>query len=421
MKTTSPKPLLRDPRPQQHLLNLSARRCHLGGLSSALVLALTVALSTPVLAADPASPAARAPSPPTAKPATSASAPKTVAEQLREAVAGGAPAQKRLSLVINGKEKKYITMPAPEKATPAQAPGQASDNARSPALVGAATSMPPPMPTAAPPRLRASPESRAIDSRAYIRAKAAALGGHAAVTPVGTPAKGDPGEGGYWRYQGETGPQAWGRLKPEFNLCAIGKRQSPINIDQSATLQGPAEPLQFHYQPSSGSVVNNGHTIQIDIEGNNSLTVRGSSFKLLQFHFHHPAEERVDGLGFAMVVHLVHQNAEGQLAVVAVLLDPGAANALIGKVWTHMPLDTGDRVRLPSGLIDMNELLPKDQRYYQFMGSLTTPPCSEGVLWLVLKQPTSASAAQIRMFSQLFPNNARPVQPLHGRAVRDAQ
>ena len=225
----------------------------------------------------------------------------------------------------------------------------------------------------------------------------------------------------HWSYGGEAGPQAWGQLKPEFNVCAIGKRQSPINIEESATLQGPAEPLQFNYLPSSGTVVNNGHTIQVDLFGDNSVTVRDSTFKLIQFHFHHPSEERVNYKGFSMVAHLVHKNLEGQLAVVAVLLNPGTANALVDKVWTHMPLDAGDRVRLPTGLINMNELLPKDQRYYQFMGSLTTPPCTEGVLWLVLKQPSTVSPAQIRLFSQLFPNNARPVQALNGRAVRDAQ
>ena len=107
--------------------------------------------------------------------------------------------------------------------------------------------------------------------------------------------------------------------------------------------------------------------------------------------------------------------------VVAVLLDPGTANALINKVWTYMPLDSGDRVRMPTGLIDMNEILPTDQRYYQFMGSLTTPPCSEGVLWMVLKTPVAISREQIKLFSQLFPNNSRPVQPINGRAVRSAQ
>lgn len=205
------------------------------------------------------------------------------------------------------------------------------------------------------------------------------------------------------------------------DLCATGKRQSPIHIEESNTLRGPAEPLQFNYSPSNASVLNNGHTIQVDVSGENGITVRDSNYKLLQFHFHRPSEEQIDRQHFAMVAHLVHQNSEGQLAVVAVLLEPGTANALINKVWTYMPLDTNDRVRMPTGLLNLNELLPQDQRYYQFMGSLTTPPCTEGVLWLVLKQPTTLSPEQIKLFSQLFPHNARPIQPSHGRVVRNAQ
>jgi carbonic anhydrase len=122
-----------------------------------------------------------------------------------------------------------------------------------------------------------------------------------------------------------------------------------------------------------------------------------------------------------MVAHLVHQNAQGQLAVLAVLFDPGEASPMIQKVWTHMPLDAGDRVSLPDGLIDLNETLPKDMRYYQFIGSLTTPPCTEGVLWLVLRQPMTLSREQLKLFAQLFPNNARPTQPGFGRVVREAQ
>ncbi len=225
----------------------------------------------------------------------------------------------------------------------------------------------------------------------------------------------------HWAYEGEGGPQAWAKLKPEFDLCASGKRQSPIHIEESAALQGPAESLVFDYRPSAASVVNNGHTIQVDVEGDNTLTVRGSTFKLLQFHFHHPAEEKINYKGFAMVAHLVHRNAEGQLAVVAVLLDPGAASPFIDKVWTYIPLDVADRVRTPAEWIDLKSLLPQDQRYYQFMGSLTTPPCSEGVLWMVLKQPVTLSREQLKLFTQMFPNNARPVQALNGRVVRDAQ
>lgn len=169
-------------------------------------------------------------------------------------------------------------------------------------------------------------------------------------------------------------------MKPEFNACALGKRQSPVHIQETGTLQGPAEPLQFDDRPSGGSVVNNGHTIQVDLELGNTLSVRGSTYQQLQFHFHHPAEEKVNYKGFSMVAHLVHKNDEGQLAVVAELIDPGTANDLVHKVWTHMPLDSGDRVRLSVGLIGLRELLPQDQRYCQFMGSLTTPPCTEGVL-----------------------------------------
>ena len=223
----------------------------------------------------------------------------------------------------------------------------------------------------------------------------------------------------HWSYEGDTGPANWAKLKPEFNVCAIGQRQSPIPIDNSATLQGPAEPIGFHYRPSEGSVVHNGHTIQVDVAPGNHIAVRGGHFDLLQFHFHHPSEEQINGQRFPMVAHLVHKNAEGQLAVVAVLLTTGEANTAIDTVWKYLPVDTGDRVKLPAGVLNLPDLLPKDQRYYQFMGSLTTPPCTEGVLWMVLKTPSTLSPAQIRLFGQLFPNNARPVQELNGRPVRE--
>jgi carbonic anhydrase len=256
-------------------------------------------------------------------------------------------------------------------------------------------------------------------SHAYARARALALA-------RGEPMPEEHGKGGHsgevhWAYEGENGPQAWGKLKPEFNVCAIGKRQSPIAIKDDATLQGPAEAVQFHYTPSTGTVVNNGHTIQVNLEGDNSITVRNSTYKLLQFHFHTPSEEMINTKRFAMVAHLVHKNEAGQLAVVAVLLEVGEPNPLIDTVWTYMPLDTNDQVRMPAGLIDMNEILPADQRYYQYFGSLTTPPCTEGVLWMVMKQPLRISPEQFHLFSQQFPFNARPVQAVNGRPVREAK
>ncbi len=250
------------------------------------------------------------------------------------------------------------------------------------------------------------------------RAPAPASSNHAAATHSAETAHG--GEV-HWAYEGENGPVAWGKLKPEFNLCALGKRQSPISIEDGATLLGPAEPIAFNYIGSNGTVVNNGHTIQVDVQGDNAIVVRGVRYQLLQFHFHTPSEEQVNGNRSPMVAHLVHKSDEGQLAVVAVLLESGNPNPLIDKVWTYMPLDAGDKVRMPRGILNMNELLPADQRYYQFIGSLTTPPCTEGVLWMVLKQPVAIGREQLRMFRQVYPFNARPVQPVNGRPVREAR
>lgn len=320
--------------------------------------------------------------------ATSASNPKEVGNQLRDALGKEVVAKKKLTITVAGGHG-----------------GSAGSAAAGSTRIAAA---------AAP----------GLNSRQYIQARAAALAGQGDTSATHGAASGADAHGSevHWAYEGENGPQAWGKLKPEFNLCAIGKRQSPINIEDGNTLQGPAEPVQFNYSPSNGTVVNNGHTIQVDVQGDNSISVRGSRYRLVQFHFHTPSEESVNFKRFAMVAHLVHKNDEGQLAVVAVLLDPGTApNILIDKVWTYMPLDAGDRVRMPRELLNMNELLPADQRYYQFIGSLTTPPCTEGVLWMVLKQPVQISRTQLRLFTQLYPLNARPVQPVNGRPVRDAQ
>lgn len=267
-----------------------------------------------------------------------------------------------------------------------------------------------------------SAKKRPVDansSRQYIRDRAAELAGRPApMEEIVDPAR--PVGEAHWAYHGINGPQAWGMLKPEYATCATGQRQSPINIDESSTLRGPAEAIQFAYGASSATIVNNGHTVQVDMNGDNGIIVRGSRFHLIQLHFHHPAEERINFRTYAMVAHLVHRNHLGQLAVVAVLMEPGEANPVINHLWTYMPLGKDDRVPFPRGSVDLNDLLPKDPLYYQFMGSLTTPPCTEDVLWMVLKQPVTISDEQLRLFAQQFPNNARPVQPTNGRVVREA-
>ena len=364
----------------------------------ATVLALVPIWGLSALAAEPhadphAAPAKAASAAQADISASTSSNAKEVGNKVREALGGSILPNKKLTLIVDPRTHG-TTAPAAAPAAKAAVAGHGSEPVASSA------------------------------SRQYIHARAMALSGRPPPAPAaashGTASSGHGGEV-HWTYDGENGPQAWGQLKPEFNVCAIGKRQSPINIEEGATLQGPAEALQFSYSPSNATVVNNGHTIQVDMQGDNTLIVRGSRYRLLQFHFHTPSEEQINYKRAAMVAHLVHKNDEGQLAVVAVLLEQGNANAFIDKVWTYMPLDAGDRVRMPLEILNVMELLPTDQRYYQFMGSLTTPPCTEGVLWMVLKQSVSLSKAQYKLFSQLYPNNARPVQPVNGRPVRDAQ
>jgi carbonic anhydrase len=218
----------------------------------------------------------------------------------------------------------------------------------------------------------------------------------------------------HWSYSGQVGPQAWGGLRPEFGLCAKGERQSPIDIREGIAVD--LEPIQFRYQPSGFSVIDNGHTVQVNLAPGNTIEVGGRRFELFQFHFHRPSEERIDGRQFELSVHLVHKDSEGRLAVVGVLLGKGAAQPVVQTVWNNLPLERHQDVKARATL-DPSELLPQDRRYYTYMGSMTTPPCSEGVQWLVLRQPVSAAPEQIDIFSRMYPMNARPVQNAAGRRI----
>ena len=222
----------------------------------------------------------------------------------------------------------------------------------------------------------------------------------------------------HWSYAGEGAPDRWGQLKPEFRHCAIGTRQSPIDIRE--TIKVDLEPIQFDYRLSSFSVVDNGHTVQVNVAPGNTIQLTGRRYELLQFHFHRPSEERVMGRQFEMSAHLVHKDAEGRLAVVGVLLDRGAEQPLVQMVWNNLPLEKNEPA--PGvGLIDLQQLLPSDRSYYTYMGSLTTPPCSEGVLWLVMRQPVPVSQDQVNIFSRLYPMNARPLQAASGRLIKESR
>ena len=219
----------------------------------------------------------------------------------------------------------------------------------------------------------------------------------------------------HWGYSGEGAPKNWGKLEPEFAACAMGKMQSPIDV--SATTKRDLKPLALDYRPGAAEILNNGHTIQVNYQPGSTLTVEGRRFELKQFHFHAPSENTFKGHHFPLEGHLVHADKDGKLAVVAVMFSEGAANPLLAALWKALPAKEGDKKALadPHSALEM---LPAERDYYEFPGSLTTPPCSEGVLWLVIKQPASASKAQIDAFSKTmgFANN-RPVQPLNARQV----
>jgi len=217
----------------------------------------------------------------------------------------------------------------------------------------------------------------------------------------------------HWSYEGETGPSHWGALSEEYALCGTGEQQSPIDITESVTADLP--PLEFNYSPIPVVIENNGHTIKMTATG--TLKIADDEYQLLQFHTHSPSEAAINGKPADMVIHLVHKNAQDQLAVVAVLLEVGeTANPLIQTLWDVMP-KTVTEPQQHETQIDINQLLPEDKNYYTFDGSLTTPPCSEGVRWMVLKQPVSISAEQLAQYQSVYPKNVRPLQAVNGRKV----
>jgi carbonic anhydrase len=221
----------------------------------------------------------------------------------------------------------------------------------------------------------------------------------------------------HWSYQGELGPKAWGGIKADFITCANGTRQSPIDIRSGIAVD--LEPIQFDYRASAFRVIDNGHTVQVNIDAGNFIVAQGRRWELVQFHFHRPGEERIDGKSFEMSLHLVHKDADGRLAVVGLLLERGVAQPVVQTVWNNLPLEKGDEVSTRA-VLDLNHLLPPDRGYYTYMGSLTTPPCTEGVLWMVMRQPVPVSPTQVEIFSRLYPMNARPIQQASGRMIKQS-
>lgn len=231
-------------------------------------------------------------------------------------------------------------------------------------------------------------------------------------------AKGTVAHHRHWSYEGETGPLSWGKLDPANAKCDLGERQSPIDIREGIRVD--LDLIHFDYKLVPFAVVDNGHTIQVNLSSGNFINVSGKTFELIQFHFHRPSEERVNGRTSEMVAHLVHKDRDGKLAVIAVLLEIGKTNEIIQLVWNNLPLEQNEAVKAMK-MLDVAQLIPAKREYYTYMGSLTTPPCSEGVLWIVMKETAELSSEQLGIFARLYPMNARPLQKTAGRLIKESK
>jgi len=221
-----------------------------------------------------------------------------------------------------------------------------------------------------------------------------------------------------WGYTGDGAPERWGELSPDYRLCAIGTRQSPIDLRD--TLKVDQEPIEFDYRPSGFSVLDTGQTLLVTPEAGSSIRVGQRRYELRAIEARMPAEMRVNGQRYDMALHLLHRDTEGRLAMLALLLQRGEQDQpVLQRFWNHLPLEKHQTVAVP-GPVDFAALLPTERGYFSFMGSLTTPPCTEGVLWLVMRQPLSVSSQQLAVMQRLYPMNARPVQPASGRLIKES-
>ena len=224
--------------------------------------------------------------------------------------------------------------------------------------------------------------------------------------PVSAPA--------HWTYEGEEGPQHWGEIDPTYATCGTGTKQSPINI--TAQNEKDLTNIVFHYQPSEVNILNNGHTVQVNYDAGSYIELDSVRYDVAQFHYHAPSEHTIDGKSFAAEIHIVHKNADGQLAVVGILLKEGAENKAFAPFINNLPAEKTD-LKDAGTKINAADFLPTVQTTYRYSGSLTTPPCSEGVSWLVMTTPVELSSAQLNKLDALFENNNRPVQKLNDRPL----
>ena len=223
----------------------------------------------------------------------------------------------------------------------------------------------------------------------------------------------------HWGYTGHQGPEHWGDLNPKFEMCKAGKSQSPINITKEVTVTTDGlKPIEFNYITQASEIINNGHTVQINVKDGSSITIDGKNFALKQFHFHTPSENQIESKSFPLEAHFVHAAKDGSLAVVSLMFEDGDENKILKKLWSRMPEKAGESNSCKMLAEMFSTMMPKNKEYYRFNGSLTTPPCSEGVRWMVLKSYSHISKAQTKEFLELFHHaNNRPIQEINARKV----
>jgi carbonic anhydrase len=205
-------------------------------------------------------------------------------------------------------------------------------------------------------------------------------------------------------------------LSPAYMACEAGSHQSPIDITMPRHAK-TQERLAFHYQPAPVRALDNGHTIQVNVPPGSELQLNGRTYRLGQFHFHAPSEHHVEGRTYPMEVHLVHQDAKGHVVVIGVFVETGSPSQSLDELWTMLPRMVGERGS--EHTFSPRDLLPTGTRHFSYHGSLTTPPCTEGVQWIVLHDPIAMSAEQVAQFVAIVGHNARPVQPLRGRHIQE--
>lgn len=221
----------------------------------------------------------------------------------------------------------------------------------------------------------------------------------------------------HWTYQGKTGPLLWGRLDPAYEACSKGREQSPVDIEK-ARLNPELKPIEFHYIAGPVTLVNNGHTVEVQVDPGSYIIANGIRYDLVQFHFHHPSEHTIKHKLSDIEIHLVHRSSDGKLAVIAVLLNEelGFPNATLATLWEHLPTREGQSEKI-ADMVNPAGLLPADRGYWTYSGSLTTPPCTEGVSWYIFQQKVSISRSQYNAFAAIYRMNTRPTQDLHGRKI----